>query len=501
MDIKIKREEESNRRLDVPTFKSSDEINKEFDHVEVKEKTVIPAKRIRPEKHEDDLELTTQFITTELNTDSFDTLDVDTIDIENDLKVIEAEQYGDAEKRDEDTIKMDNHQEVQSEEEEEEIELPPRQFNINMRYVYAGGLILLILIGLIIGYNVYENATSQERFVTQALEQQTEITDINIYGESVNLIASEGFEEIDLYNLETKDMTTQKLGKSIDQQLHFSQVENGTYYMFNKSRIITSKNDLNVGYQTITRDGVNKDVSFKTDEKGIVEVKVATATTQKIDILIDASQGDIQGFMASDNKTTEQQLSLKYALALKSNLQQYGYNVVLTRDDDSVPGGCTYNDTYCSSGRVAMAYQNNPKLYITIGFNGTGINGFEITDSYLNSHTLARLIKSSISSSIIPSERVNGQLESGIFNKVYKAADGTKVDYLYLIRETGGLLMHSDNENASQFNTRQVGAEAIEVDPGYIGEAADFEKLNDDSEIDSFTKSLAAAIDQYINQY
>lgn len=500
MDIKIKKEEDSSRHLDIPTFKSSEEINKEFDKFAVKEKPAIPEESIRLDKHEDDLELTTQLITTEINTDTFDTLDVDTIDIENDLKVIEADQHVDTEKRDEDTIKMHKPEHIELED-GDEVELPPRQFNINLHYVYAGGLILFVLIAAIIGYNVYANATSQEHFITQALEKQTQITDVNIYGESVNLVGSKPFESIDLYNVETEETVNQKLGKSIDQQLHFSKVENGTYYMFSKGQIITSKNKLNVSYQTITRDGVNKDVNFKTDEDGIVEVKVTTATSKKIDILIDASQGEVQGFTASDNKTTEQEMSLKYALALKSSLQQYGYNVALTRDDDSAPGDCQYNDTYCSTGRVAMAYQNNPKLYIAIGFNGTGSGGFEITDSYLNSHTLARLIKSSISSSITPSERVSGQLESGMFNKIYDDADGNKVDYLYLIRETGGLLMNSDNAKASDFNTKQVGTETIEVDPGYIGEVSDFEKLNDDSEIDSFTKALAAAIDQYINQY
>lgn len=500
MDIKIKKEEASNRHLDIPSFKSSEEINKEFDKSGFKDHSVEPGEPHRLERHEDDLELTTQMITTEINTDSFDTLEVDTIDIENDLKVIDADYHVEVEKRDEDTIKMHQPEHIELED-GDEIEAPPRQFNINLRYVYLGILLIVILVGGFIGYKVYANATSQERFVEKALENKTAISEVNVYGESVNLIADQDFDQIDLYNVETEETTTQKLGKSIDEQLHFSGVEDGTYYMFAGDQIITSENDINISYQTITRDDVNKDVSLKTDDQDIVEVSVATATSQQVDILIDPSQGDIQGFTASDGVTTEQELSLKYALALKSDLQAYGYNVELTREDDSVPGDCAYNDTYCDSGRVAMAYDQHPKLYIAIAFNGTGGSGFEITDSNLNSHTLARLIKSSISASLTPSERVSEQLESGIFNKTYDDADGNKVDYLYLIRETGGKLMNSDNDDASSFNTQPVGAETIEIDPGYIGEAADFEMIDDDSEIDTVSKALAAAIDQYINQY
>lgn len=500
MDIKIKKEQESNRHLDIPQFKSSDEINREFDHTEPEDHSVEPGEPVRLERHEDELQLTTQMITTQIDTDSFDTLEVDTIDLENDLKVIEATQNPQPDKREEDTIKINQTEHIELED-GDEIEQPRREFNINLRYVYLTVAILILLIIGFVSYNVYIDMTSQERLINNALENQYPISDINIYGESVNLISDKPLNNVDLYNIETEERTTQELGKSIDQQLHFSAVEAGTYYMFVGDQIITSSNDIEVKYQTIMRDGVSKNVEFSTNEQKIVEAHVADNNSSKVDILIDPSQGDIQGFTASDDKTTEQELSLKYALSLKSNLQQYGYNVKLTRDDDSVPGGCAYDEPYCDSGRVAMAYEDNPKLYILIGFNGTNGSGFEITDSNLNSHTLARLIKSSLSPLISPSERVSGQLEAGIFNKTYNDEDGNKIDYLYLIRETGGLLMNSDNQDASDFNTNPVGAETIEIDPGYISEDADFEKLNDDSEIDSFTKALATAIDQYINRY
>lgn len=499
MDIKIKKEDSVDRKLDIPNFKSSHEINREFDQIEFEEHPVSPKDTVRLEKHEDDLELTTQMITTELNTDSFNTLEVDTIDIENDLKVIESEQEASDEKRDEDTIKMNKPKYVELDGDDE---APiKREFNINIKFLYIGIALIILIAVIVSSVSIYRHATSQERFISEALETTFPITDIEVYGESVNVIAPKSVKSVQLYNLDTEQYTNLTVGQNIDQQLHFSSVASGEYLMFINDKIATVDSSLDVSYQTITRDGKNKDVSFTTNDDGSLEVKVVDSTKQQTDILIDASQGEVQGFTASDGTTTEQALSLKYALSLKSNLQQLGYNVEVTRDSDEVPGDCNYKDTYCATGRVAMAYENDPKLYIQLGFNGEGGSGFEITDSNLNSHTLARILKSSLSSSLTPSERVSGQLESGLYNKTYDDADGNTVDYLYLIRETGGIIMGSDNEDASDFNTQKVGTEAIAIDLGYMSEEEDFNKLNDDSEIDTITKSIASGIDQYIKQY
>lgn len=500
MDIKIKKEQNDiDRKLDIPTFKDSSEINKELDQVEFKEHNVSPKDTMKFEKHEDNLELTTQFITTEFNTDSFETLEVDTIDLEQDIHSIEVE-YNNAGKRDEDTIKIKQSEYIELEDGEDH-EPVKREFNINLKYIYyLIGLIVVILVG-VLGYGLYSHFTSQQRFVSTALETPFEVSAIDIYGESVNLISSTPYEKIELYNLDDKSYTEAELGKSIDEQLHFSKVEEGEYYIFVDGQIATSEADIDLSMQTITRDGENKDVKFTTDDNNVIDVDVKIATNQQVDILIDPSQGSIQGFLASDSVTTEQELSLKYGLALKSSLQELGYNVSITREDDSVPGDCDYQDTYCADGRVAMAYKNNPKLYIQIGFNGQGGNGFEISDSYLNSHTLARLLKSSLSPLIEPSTRVSGQLESGIYVNTYDDEAGNKVDYLYSIRETGGAIMGSDNEDASELNSNPVGAEAVAIDLGYISQSSDFEQLNDDEEIDAIAKAMASAIDQYIKQY
>lgn len=496
MGIKIKKENHVDRKFDIPEFKSSEEINREFDNNQKRDSSSKPEATVKVSKHEDDLELTTQLITTELSTDELNTLEVDTIDIENDIKQIEQEQHPKG-PIDEDTITIGNNDYIEL---DEEIEAP-NPIRINIKYIWLFVIILFLLIGGGVGYKLYQNATSQERFLQKALEDSYPLDSIEVYGESVNLLTADAVDSVELYNLETKEKTSQKLGKSIDDQLHFSGVPAGEYYLFVDDKIATSDKPIDVGYQTITRDGSNQDIKFSLGDEGEIVTTITKATNPKVDILIDASQGLVQGFTAADNVTSEQQLSLKYALALKSQLQAFGYNVKLTRSDDSVPGGCNYQDAYCDTGRVAMAYIDNPKLYIQIGFNGQGGSGFEITDSTLSSHTLSRLLKTSLQSVLTPSERVSGQLEPGVYNRIYETDDGQKMDYLYLIRETGGIIMNSDNEDAAPFNQNLVGTEAVAIDLGYMGESTDFKQLDEQSEIDSIAKAMASAIDQYIHQY
>lgn len=504
MDIKIKKDSTNGdeKNLDIPQFRNSDEINKELDSSDFKKYGVSPKKTMRLNKNEDDLHLTTQFITTEFNTDDFETLEVDTLDLKNDIKTIETEYEKSENSRKEqskieDTIKVKN---VEYEKVDLEIPKEKKQLRINVKHLVMSiiGLILLIVL-VIIGIYFYQQ-NSAEKQLERMLAESITIDDVNVYGESVNFITEDPLGEIVLHNMETEEEVTESAEDTIDTQYHFDDVAVGNYYITSGERLITIGDNPDISYQTITRDGTNKDITITSTEKNIVNVEVANSDKQQVDILIDPSQGGIQGITASDYATTEQQLSLEYAKALQSELEALGYNVALTREDDSVPGGCDYQDTYCSDGRIAMAYSLNPKLYIGLGFNGTDGSGFEIFDSVNNSHTLAELLKTNLESVLTPSERTSDQVEPGIFNKVYESDNGD-LDYLYAIRETGGAIMNSDNENtdAIALNTNKVGAESLVLDLGYISNGIDFYNLDEETEVTAVAKAIANAIDQYVN--
>lgn len=489
MDIKIKKEEEKERNLDVPNFKNSDEINDEFEKKKAKAYNVSPNDTMKLKKHEDDLELTSECFTTEIDIDDLDTLEIDTIGIVNDLKAIEENN------RNVDTINLNKPEYVEKRSEDKSTPKPqPKKLKkiSNKKLIWV---LPIIVFGILVA--VF-SLLSGDDFLDKQLENALIIDDVLVYGESVNFIANQQLEELKVYNLDTKKYEDINTGKNINEQAHFNNLAEGKYYIFSNEKILRSDSTISVSYQTITRDKVNKNIEISTGTNGEIIIDVKDSSTPKVDILIDASQGDVQGFDSSDGKVTEQELSLKYALGLKSKLEKLGYNVKVTRDGDYVPGNCSYKDLYCSKGRVAMAYTDNPKLYIQLGFNGADGSGFEITDSHLNSHSLARILKSSLSSKINASERVSGRLENGIYNKTYNA-DGKKVDYLYLIRETGGQIMASDKTEYSDFNAQKVGSEAIDINLGYMSEQADYQKLDDKKDIEEVTDSLSTAIDQYIH--
>ncbi len=489
MDIKIKKEKEKERKLDVPIIQNNKKLDEELAKTSIKKDYV--------QANEEDLSLTEKLITTKLDAESFETLDeIHTIDIVDDITEIERRQADNVNKH-ADTIKIGSN----DDEDQIDDEKPKKEIKINLKVVYFLIFILFLFSSLFVGTKIYLTLTSQERFINNSLENSLAIDDVYVYGESVNLIDENKVENINLYNLETEEFKKIEAGANIDEKLHFSNVSQGEYYLFSNDNLITIENDPNVEFQTITRDGENKNIKFSKTDNNILKVDVSLATNKKVDILIDASQGGTDGFLASDYSTTEEELSLKYALSLKSNLQELGYTVELTREQNEVPGNCNYSDVYCPTGRVAMAYENNPKLYIQIGFNGYGGSGFEIIDSHLNSHTLSRLIKSSLQSVLTASSRVTEQIEEGIYTQTFENDSGNVVDYSYLIRETGGAIMNSDNKEAEQFNKNKVGAEAVVLNIGYISDPYDFYNFNDDEEVDKITKSIANAIDQYVKQY
>ncbi len=494
MDLKIKKESRQERVFEIPKFGNSEELEKELEagtpRAKVQEKETINIKQ-----PDDELKLTTQTITTELKTDDINKFEIDTQDLEDDLQISSRLEN---DKSNADTIKIQSEQQFTDTYIEKDKDKEP--LKINIKYIYGAVMLIVLIVLFIVIAATIAFMTSEKRYINQALENQLPISDVNVYGESINFISDEMLQTITLVNVNSKKLIDKTIGVGIDEGLNISNLDKGSYYVYSDDQILTSENDIEIEFQTITREGRNKDVYIKTIDNNLVIIDIKDATSKKLDILIDPSQGEVQGFLGTDGVTSEQQLSLKYATALQMELESLGYNVKLTREDDSVPGDCLYNDAYCDKGRVALAYIDNPKLYIQIGFNGSGGSGFEITDSTLNSHTLARLIKSSLESSLTPSTRVSGQLEPGIYNKTYDLDDGTKADYIYLIRETGGTIMNSDNEQASAYNTNKVGAEAIEINLGYMEESEDFNKISSDEQINKIAKALANAIDQYINK-
>lgn len=518
MDIKIKKENRKDRKLDIPTFKDSQEIEEELNKVEFKDHKVKTEDTVKLAREQDELDLSTKEITTSLSDEQFDTLQVSENDLEDgvfeqkkrietfdrDANTIEMVD----EIRDQDTIKISKPEETIEEQEvkvdkskkTDYILLLKKKLNkIDRRKALYGLLALLVIITALIGIKYFANRYDEAEYVEEQLESAINIDSVSVYGEAINFNSENDISEIELYNRENQEFTEYEYGQTVDTAFNPQTVEVGSYLVYADDKLMTIDENPKITFTTIVRDDARKDITVTSTEQNVVTLDVTNSSSDDLDILIDASQGALDGNLGYDQTMTEEKLSLEYTQKLQEKLEALGYNVAVTRNSGEEPGDCDYQDPYCAGGRVAQAYETGAKLYISIGFNGSDASGYEVNDSVYNSHELSQAIISSLNANLSSSSRASDQTSDGLYNKVY-SEDGTNYDYLYLIRETGGISIPSDNDDAKDYNKQAVGAQTLVLNLGYIGIEEDFNTLTNETNIDKIVDGIANAIDSYVKQ-
>lgn len=136
---------------------------------------------------------------------------------------------------------------------------------------------------------------------------------------------------------------------------------------------VTQKADNKIISITFKRGIVYDLFSSRKDEKIVVSVKrdPSIPYTDKT-IVIDAGHGGKDPGAISPNGTKEKDVNLQIALKTQSLLESLGYNVIMTRTDD------TFVDLY---ERANIANRNNADIFVSIHHNSTinkDINGLEI---------------------------------------------------------------------------------------------------------------------------
>ncbi|WOO87603.1 hypothetical protein RZE82_01285 [Mollicutes bacterium LVI A0039] len=162
MDIKIKKEQESNRNLDLPSFKDSKELNNQLEQSIPSD--LLSDEANNSEKHEDDLELTTQYITTEFNTGEFENINVNTLDLANDLKNIAVDTNINHELvREQSTFEQSKPIEPKPQPQPQvvepvviEQEIDAQSIKVyrhtNRKYIYIAIVVVMLIIACIVGY-------------------------------------------------------------------------------------------------------------------------------------------------------------------------------------------------------------------------------------------------------------------------------------------------------------------------------------------------------------
>lgn len=466
--------------------KLEDHSNPVYDNIEFTRELEI--------NNSDELSIKQQSYTTVDDTDELATMEVDIKKLQEEIEAFSDEKTKEVLQ---DTIDFSENPENFLTESEEELIYQKKILERKNRHLKIITIFLVVILTIIVVIALIYSS-SDAIFVRTNNNNLIMLDSIEVYGESVNTESDEPIRDVQLYNRDTKEYIQMSIDEGIDQQIKFDQIDYGSYYLFINGKLAELSYNPKVVFQTINRDYISKKVSITTGDNNIVNINISESVSDQVDIIIDPSQGGVQGYVASDGTTTEQQLSMEYAFALKTSLEEMGYNVQLTRYIDQVPGDCETDDLYCQDGRIAQAYSSGAKIYIALGFAGSNSSGFEIIDSYQSSHELARDVKTYLSNILTPRVDYNLQVEPGIINKTYKDSYGQDVDYSYYIRETGGSIMNSDNQQAAALNDNPVGTETLQINLGYIGNERDFEQLNDSEEITEITEQIATGIDYYI---
>lgn len=283
----------------------------------------------------------------------------------------------------------------------------------------------------------------------------------------------------------------------------------------------------NLEYYTITKNNSNNKIDIVFDKykkKNYLEFKIKEENlpSNVYDITIDPGHGgrDV-GASGKLNSTThyEADLTLKISMLLKSELEDLGLKVKMTREDDIKV------DPYGEGGRALIPNEVNSKYSLSIHLNsasGTmtygGVEVYTPNDINLD---LATLLSNNISNVVGYSKKTTDKISKGIYYtyftkkdieeskeemlkedmKPYDIKEGSP--YMYMIREVGGIHTgaYIDGRNDyyglnNYYNSNQT-AEPYLLELAYINYSKDLKTLVNNPE--KFSHAISSALKEYLN--
>ena len=253
-------------------------------------------------------------------------------------------------------------------------------------------------------------------------------------------------------------------------------------------------NNKEINYYTLTKEGTNRLAKIKFIEKEYKrkEYKFFTVNLtdedlpeEVYDIVIDAGHGGKDPGVSKDG-CTEADITLNYAYALKEKLENIGYKVKLTRDNDNT-NYYTYTNMYNKDGRISIACQTRSKLMISFHVNNgeKALSGFEIYSPPNSNLDLAKMMAKYIerNTSLNYSNNSSFKESDGVYVRNYtqneiiettKTAEKkgfepynitTNTPYLYTIREVGGVATnaYADGRNKDYSKNEYYNSHLMEL--------------------------------------
>lgn len=411
-----------------------------------------------------------------------------------------------------------------------------------MKKLFKIGCLILIVIGVFYGIKLTikkqtPDATQKEveqKIFSMIQTKTANVTSFYTYGrafnikgnisgiskdnfESVKLLITDGLEYEKEYELkyELKDsVLTFVSSNEINSGLILDNLTGEEYYVLLRLKLnnsieprfysFSNNSELNeIEYYTVTKEGKNRKAKIDFISKKIedaeynvlkISLKETTLPEEVYDIVIDAGHGGTDKGEKAEGYT-EADITLEYAKLLKNSLEEKGYKVFLTRDDDNTDY-YDYTNMYDYSGRITTACRSKAKLMISLHVNqgNNSLRGLEIYSPCNSNLEFAKQLANKINelSSIELSNNTSFKEAEGVYVRNFTKAEikayantaenkgyepypiTTDTPYLYTIRETGGIATNAyvDGRNtsysANEYYNSNQGLECYQVELGYI---------------------------------
>lgn len=339
------------------------------------------------------------------------------------------------------------------------------------------------------------NSFSEQAWLTTSQEVVL-VNDFFVYGENLSffqqpyrLDTRDEFvgKTLRLTNLCTREIRDYMIEESVDGQIPMDDLPVGVYAMqvnINLQRLqLVSNQSLSHTWTTINRNDQTKAIhvfSAVDDQRVIapilLEVKSFTLSSEVYDVVIDPGHYHAD-FGGLDLGTIafgliEAEENYKLAVALKSELEALGLNVLILRDENERV------NIYGEGGRLFKTYASQAKYYIElqmVGSTNPNIQGTQVIhSSYVSSRLGAAIHRSLIENTSLVStnNRGRGNIQGVLPSALAIGMDNQRYDGRFTIRESGGKALgaaqfsefsYSRNASFAYMNPRGVHALVIEI--------------------------------------
>ena len=330
------------------------------------------------------------------------------------------------------------------------------------------------------------------------------------------------------------------LAENINEGIYLDEIKDGEYTLFVRFAYTLEKEE-EVVYKYYALENVtdyketvyytmsdinNKIVINSEEEYPTMKVTVSDNNNDNVyDIVIDPGHGGIDGGAVA-NGYKESDVTMSLARSLANKLEEAGYKVKLTREEESLTEG-DYFDEYNDGGRAVISHEVFAKYVFSIHLNSNDasyVKGLEIYTSKGINYDFANSLVKNITDSVdidISNNKTN-KISEGVYthnfteseisannerqmNKGYQTYDiTTDSNYLYMIRETGGIMTgaYVDDRNSetvgfNPYYNSNIGAEAYLFEMGYLSNSSDVEILTSDA--DKISEAIVVAFNEKLN--